>query len=67
MPQHQGGEYRRMRIDAQIQQGVSAYRGGVVADLPCVGITGDPALLQTRGINQNANVGVVPFLYALII
>ena len=23
-----------------------------MADLPCVGITGDPALLQTRGINK---------------
>ena len=39
-------------------KGCLAYRGCVVADLLYWGgITGDPALLQIRGINQNANIG----------
>ena len=48
-------------------RGVLHIEGCVVVDLLYGGITGDPALLLARGINQNANIGVVPFLYALII
>ena len=68
MPQYWGGRYRRIVMVAQIStKGVLHIERYVVADLLYGGITGNPALLQARGINQNANIGVVPFLYALII
>ena len=40
-------------------RGVLHIEGCVVVDLLYGDIMGDPALLQTRGINPNANIGVV--------